>query len=315
MSRLYDRAIAGGIQALPGCANPILENEQAKALYTMLPLAEVISADNVTHYYFEGTEQEDWDWEADFPNVAPPFMYMWMETRCPRWSNSATHGRVDLRNQGGYPSTWGAFAAGGPSSKPEVEAKLAAATGEKVEWYLHMMPVIELAKGEIYGPMGTYVLAVSKSGAICKRRKEGGLHPGVFLGESHEVRQSAELLLQPFLLALSFMHCKNVSLDLNEPPNKPSRKHERRHGRPLTSYYTLEIEPMKQTLRSEGRSDEVGLQRALHICRGHFATYSPEKPLFGKYSGTFWKPQHIKGSKKSGEIVKDYAIKSPKEGA
>ncbi len=97
------------------------------------------------------------------------------------------------------------------------------------------------------------------------------------------------------------------------PPAKASRRHERKYGKPLTRYYILEIEPMKEILRTEGRSAQVGLKRALHICRGHFATYSPEKSLFGKYAGTFWKPQHIRGTKERGEIVKDYEVKSPSQ--
>ncbi len=119
--------------------------------------------------------------------------------------------------------------------------------------------------------------------------------------------------IYPAFLALSFLHCKNVALDANEPPLKPSRKHQRNHGRPLTKYYTLEIEPMRQTLKTEGKSDEVGVRRALHICRGHFATYTPDKPLFGKVTGTFWRDAHVRGSKKHGEVVKDYRVNQPRE--
>ncbi len=68
---------------------------------------------------------------------------------------------------------------------------------------------------------------------------------------------------------------------------------------------------MKEVLRREGGSETNGLKKALHICRGHFATYSPEHPLFGKFTGTFWKPAHVRGSQEHGIVVKDYVIKVP----
>jgi len=74
----------------------------------------------------------------------------------------------------------------------------------------------------------------------------------------------------------------------------------------------LEIDPMKEVLRTEGQVATVGLQKALHICRGHFKTYD-EKPLFGRLKGTFWWPQTLRGSANQGVVLKDYAVKAPLE--
>lgn len=65
---------------------------------------------------------------------------------------------------------------------------------------------------------------------------------------------------------------------------------------------------MKKVLRTEGQSETTGLKRALHICRGHFAHYGDDKPLFGKYTGTFWRPMHARGKVEQGVVVKDYKI-------
>src|SRR3990167_3444505 len=54
-----------------------------------------------------------------------------------------------------------------------------------------------------------------------------------------------------------------------------------------------------------------GLKKALHIVRGHPVTYTKEKPLFGKYSGTFWKPAHARGSIEQGAVLKDYKVNAP----
>lgn len=115
-------------------------------------------------------------------------------------------------------------------------------------------------------------------------------------------------------LALHFMHCKNVVLE-DAPfigPRQQRRALERK-GFKQAKFKTLIIEPMKQVLKAEGGIETNGLKKALHICRGHFATYSEDKPLFGKYSGTFWKPSHVRGNADHGTVYKDYKVNPPKE--
>jgi hypothetical protein len=116
----------------------------------------------------------------------------------------------------------------------------------------------------------------------------------------------------PGLLALSFLHCKNVTAIKQTPPKKLSKATQKRHGKPLVRYHTLEIEPMKQVLKHEGQVEKTGLKKALHICRGHFAHYSEEKPLFGRIAGTVWRPSHVRGSLDEGVVGKDYRVKEPK---
>lgn len=113
------------------------------------------------------------------------------------------------------------------------------------------------------------------------------------------------------LLALSFLHCKNVSLSNVTPPERLSRAHQKRRGRPLMNFKTLEIKPMTRVLRHEGQSGQTGLKKALHICRGHFKDYS-KHGLFGKYKGLYWWDSHVRGQASEGRIVKDYAVHPPK---
>jgi len=114
------------------------------------------------------------------------------------------------------------------------------------------------------------------------------------------------------LLAIQFMHCKNVRLEENDPnkkmPSRVRRHWEKKCKEPLKKYYTLNIEPLKAVLSKEGNIEHNGLKKALHICRGHFKTYD-EKGLFGKYKGTFWIPQHTKGDTNQGEVIKNYNVK------
>jgi len=113
----------------------------------------------------------------------------------------------------------------------------------------------------------------------------------------------------PALLAISFMHCKNVDVVQVDPPAKLSRKAARQRGNPLTSYYVLDIQPMRRVLDSEGEAQAKGLRHALHICRGHFKTFTEEAPLFGRHVGTYWWEAQARGTTESGVIDKDYRVR------
>lgn len=114
-------------------------------------------------------------------------------------------------------------------------------------------------------------------------------------------------------LGLAFLHCKNVK-SLCESIPTPERGRKKGDPRPpQLKFYTLDISPMKEVLRSEGRSETEGIGRALHICRGHFAHYSEEKPLFGRLAGTFWIPDHVRGKLEHGQVVKNYAVSPGKD--
>lgn len=131
------------------------------------------------------------------------------------------------------------------------------------------------------------------------------------IDDDYEVKMYMQGLLFECLFAIQLMHCKNISLEekdpLSELPSKARRQFLKRNKEPLREYYTLNIDPMKKILKDKGNIEFNGFKKALHICRGHFKTYEG-KGLFGKYQGTFWIPQHLKGNKSEGEIVKDYKI-------
>jgi hypothetical protein len=113
--------------------------------------------------------------------------------------------------------------------------------------------------------------------------------------------------------ALMFCHCKNV-VRVEHAPDPALVKRCRERGNPLPlKYQTLEIEPMKTILRTEGQIEKVGLERALHICRGHFAHYAEDGPgLFGRgIHGDFWIPQHARGTEKKGVVISDYNVHAP----
>lgn len=120
--------------------------------------------------------------------------------------------------------------------------------------------------------------------------------------------------LDAFFFAIGLMHCKNVTIeDAHPAPVKIIEKRARRTGVPPYKYKVLVVGNMSGGATSDDRPISKSSEKMLHICRGHFATYSEDKPLFGRYSGTFWKPAHVRGNADHGTVYKDYKVKAPKE--
>jgi hypothetical protein len=113
-------------------------------------------------------------------------------------------------------------------------------------------------------------------------------------------------LLFSALMAHSLLTCKNVEVETNQPEPGLSRAWERRHGEPLVRFTTLRVNSMHHRDPSEGTGEEA--QRALHIVRGHFKTFSPERPLFGRLAGTYWWDSQVRGDAKYGLVVKEYEV-------
>lgn len=293
----------------------------------------VVNADNVVRYFYEDCPKEAWKIGEDIPNVAPPLASMFVEARAPRWINM--QGEL-LPWPSHTPRSWGAlmFAIDYAEDEQDWEEKarrnyeaifewinsneewIGDGPGNVLpRWIVHSHFFVEFERNKPFGPLMNHYLLVAPDGQPIKTRLGHTMEFAFPFSANAEEREflarEGGKLQKPLQLAVSFMHCKNVARIVQTPPVRAATRHARKYGRPLTKYYTLEIQPMKAILEREGKASEVGLKRALHICRGHFAVYSSDKPLFGKYAGTFWKPQHVRGSKEQGEVVKDYSVKAP----
>jgi hypothetical protein len=164
----------------------------------------------------------------------------------------------------------------------------------------------------------TCSLAADRDGMIRSTPITGvvGGHLPEFAPIAAEYHQAMRVLMFPAAFAISLMNCKNVTIQPVDVPPEVRRDRKKQGKRPLVRYHVLDIEPMRKVLRSEGQSDSVGLRRALHVCRGHFATYSEDRPLFGRpgLHGRFWMPAHVRGSAREGVVAKDYRVLAPKGG-
>lgn len=110
--------------------------------------------------------------------------------------------------------------------------------------------------------------------------------------------------------AFMFSHCKNVEL-VERLPKRHEQREAKRRGEPILKYHEIVIDPGRTTQVAVGAGNphQDKPSRALHIARGHFATYTEDKPLFGKYTGTYWRPAHVRGSAELGAIKSTYKVK------
>lgn len=308
-------------------ADSLLENKIRELLQSCV----VIEATNVSNYYFESSDQEIWDVTKDFPNIAPPFSDFFLEFQAPLQIVSKESGTKNWSEDKGRPSAWGVYC-----TSKNWGAGLET-NGMKIKWTLGAL-IFWKVKGSIqyHCPLWGFQIPIDANGKCAGSEKQPFIHypMGIYikrfaelLKSSNNINYCIELQMDAMrsfapmfhtaLLAISFMHCKNVKISEVVPPDpKPPTKKQikyRHLPRQLATYHVLDIEPMRQILKSEGQSEKVGQIKSLHICRGHFAHYEDGKGLFGKYHGTYWIPQHVRGSANKGVAVKDYRIKAPHE--
>lgn len=296
MARLFDR-IASGRWQQPAYATQQID---ASSIYTQLEKSTVFVADDVAEFFFAGSDQEEWG-PGDFPVVTPPFDTMWVEFRRPSIIRSEVFGMTPWPVDA--PKAWGWL----------VVTDDLRSRGDQYAWTMNAYLFMQLNKA-VVGPMYGRFWWVKPNGQLVTKeddpRGSGVLAPTNDPALLQDMRRGS--FYHPLLLTLSFMNCRNVARRTIEPPPRLSKKWEKAHGRPLVRYEVLDIDPMRKTLESEGGASTNGLKKALHICRGHFATYTDDAPLFGRVVGTFWKPQHVRGSAAAGAVVKDYNVKAPR---
>lgn len=120
--------------------------------------------------------------------------------------------------------------------------------------------------------------------------------------------------LLPFQFAVSLMHCKNVTLESQAAPPPAVLKKRKEKGVADVRFKTLVIEPMRKQVRREAAEggDTSDMQRALHICRGHFKDFREGAGLFGKLHDMYWWDLQARGNARAGTIQKDYRVRAPK---
>lgn len=125
-----------------------------------------------------------------------------------------------------------------------------------------------------------------------------------------EMQDASSGTTTPFCFALSLMNCRNVERVTD--PRRLQRHEQRRmkrEGAPDVRYEWLRIKQLQRQAEADGQAAAGGhAKKRLHQVRAHWATYSPDAPLFGKFDGTYFRPQHVRGSARIGEVIKGYDL-------
>ena len=265
----------------------------ARCLHESLtqPDLPVLLIDNVAEYFYT-SDQEYWDLKTDFPNLAPPYQTFWAEHKMVKKIHSKQCGDSDLS----------ALVPHGRIGMLIHAMDPADCKGDNIptnaKWILWCELFIDYGVRGItaQGPHGSVFLCVDAEGAIIDRPWMQTLSDAAN-AEVNEVMKGYMTWFNPAFLAVSFLHCKNVTVIENEVPKPLAKKYRARTGVQPCRYKTLVIEPLKEILRTTGRSGSVGLAKAMHICRGHFKDYRQGRGLFGKYHQLVWQPSIVRGSK------------------
>lgn len=247
----------------------------------------IFKVDNVAKYYWQ-SQKDNWK-ITDYPNLAPPFPGFWMEYKLPKTIHSEGHFRKQHED----------LQVGCLFTTELVE-------NEEYKWIISIMTFM---KSE-----GLGILTGNEIAVRLPIKEDGSVWKGIMFSIGENMikdfgeRESVDFLInyiQPFFLAISFLHCKNVeqverNLDIPRKERRPKDYFEK--------YHILKIEPMRKILASEGKSESTGLRNALHICRGHFKDYR-DSGLFGRHPGIYWWDSQVRGDRRVGIVNKDYEVK------
>lgn len=123
------------------------------------------------------------------------------------------------------------------------------------------------------------------------------------------VRELPELKehLRCLNMCLLLLTCKNIGSEINKAPAKLNKKRALKNKGPLFDYRTLKLILPKKKGKGPG-SPGTEQEKRMHLCQGHFRTYTDDAPLFGKLTGRFWIPAHIRGNEETGVVKKDYHV-------
>lgn len=313
-----------------------LENWSEPKICEFLNEMIYISSDNVTDHFFQSSKNE-YSSFGDFPILAPPFESFFIETRKPIHMNPKSYPEGNDLLQ---TSRWGILVESVNMEKyrkeknEEYEKLLNKCPNKEAinnlrssKWGLSIQLIQQKSKYEIstidinLGLFLDYtgkVILINynlspKYEPIIREARERKIVKGVEnfnLNEIREILAKGLIMFHifPLLLAISFMHCKNVELKKVSPDPKLDKKYMKNHKRKLVEYHVLEIDHMGKTLSVSDNMSLGGIKKAGHICRGHFRDYR-ETGLFGKLKNIYWFDQHWRGDKNLGIIHKDYKVK------
>lgn len=246
------------------------------------------SAETIHRFVIDNIDLPEITAYKDIPNLAPPFPAMWFEWSTPV-KNVDLHGRVGLLVMSTKVGDgWECTAAGWISSK--IYGKGAKMMPHALKFHIPVNGKIEYFTCKPY--------TVKPAPHVLVR--------DIRVTETEVFEAFVDGFIAKVFFAIGLLHCKNIVQI--EKGGRNSKVKNRRHRSKGTKHYILDLVPARHIKRTKYEQPAAGAPQRLHFRRGHFKEYTTERPLFGKYVGTFWWEAHVAGSADIGEVRKDYRI-------
>lgn len=262
---------------------------------------------NVAQWYYVDNPKMDWTMN-DLPVSSPPWNRSWFEWNLPKtWNMDGELATFKYNNvrMGAYQRATRITDANRDKFFEQFQNRFPV---EDAEFFVEES-LYQFMRGELFHICDMNYGVTSTGDMLVPMQVKAGRSN---LKESAKQLHKATDLLWPLHVAISFLHCKNVELADNVAPPKVLRKRQK-SGKPSFIFKTLAIGSLKKESTTATLPGNSPMQRALHICRGHWKDFT-EKGLFGKHKGIFFWEQRLRGTSKEGVVVKDYKVNSPKEG-
>lgn len=287
-------------------------------------------------WFLAENDQEYWNYTEDFPCLVPPSPLTWMEYEAPDriQSKERTIVNSQLKRAGMLALTFeikedarqsaleedillryvqmldggarGHFEWHGDTSLRRRDINKFIASGGKARWITIWNIIIEPIGHREVVTLGLYGMYLDEQGRCVPGLNAciSGLPHEVLakLPENFDVFSDA----LPFMFSMSLTHCKNVKMnDLTVPLAVAKKRKEK--GIPSFTFKVLDIKPMRNvSARSAAAPSTV--KNAMHFVRGHMKSFSPDKPLFGKHTGTYWWSLQVRGDEAAGIAQKEYRV-------
>lgn len=282
--RLYDRILGSGFASVNAADPPI-------HIQDMMQSAVRIDITNIAEYLAAFPEDKTWNLR-DAVSLMMPFQLMWLEWQ----SGIARAGLLAMQS------------AQNSLSQDDKE--------QRFELFLDERGLHDLSGGRPIH-IGSIVFAIDGRDGSYVPDSLGYIIPRK-IGNNPKWQRMLSGKVPAINMTLSLMHCKNVEIvDANPAGTRQQRRFEERRGIQVAQFKTLVVDPdrtQKRCAEDDGRQSQ-SRDMAAHIVRGHFATYTEDRPRFGRAKdgvGTFWISPHVRGSTEVGMVGKDYSVKAPK---
>ena len=175
---------------------------------------------------------------------------------------------------------------------------------DRVKWITHIALYVggrgsnQVPVGT-WGPMHCWRIAVYPDGQIADIN---------WIQVRHDLApETWNNAIMTWLDAVNMCNCVNVQIAEPDRP-RPRRRQLARTGFTVNE---IHIRPISKSYRGKGTPLSAVGSGPLSSVRGHAVRYGPEYGrglLFGKYSGKFWIPQHIRGSEAHGVSEQEYSV-------